>query len=330
MSYPRDSDLSMYRLSEYLHLPEIAIAALQDRMHHKIPASRIDYGPTPHQRAYFLRPRVGLSHSDSATITKPLVIFIHGGGWRRGHPKFFRFVGRFFARNGYPCLLLGYRLGPKSQFTEQLTDIQRGIAAFKERLADDTALPERAVIIGQSAGGHLGAHLAFRAGISPIAIAGFISISGVLSFERTTFPYLERLIPNTARDAETKRIADPRAALAGQSFSWLPEASEVARGRRGSVPVDDRGTEERKDDDRQPNNTTSIPTLLVQGMEDRIVPVELAISFCESYRKLRGQWPSLLLLPWAKHNELALVFLARRPRVSALVLGWLEAVSRTW
>lgn len=301
----------MYRFSEYLHIPEIAIAALLDRISHRIPASIVKFGSDSHQVAYFLRPRP--SPSDEP-VGKPIVIFIHGGGWRRGHPRFFRFVGRFFARLGYPCLIVGYRLGPSHTFEAQIQDLRAGISKFcsSYRLTDPA--PRPVILVGQSAGGQLAAHLAYRENVSPVPVKAFVSISGVLSFHRTGFRYLERLIANTAPDPLLRREADAVHSLAGTPFPWL--------GEHGSY----RGTEDggMTEDGSMTNHT---PTLVVHGMEDRIVPLEIAQRFASAYEIRNGTPPSLLFFPWAKHNELALLFLGRRPRASALLTRWLESLA---
>ena len=303
LRYSASPGAFMYRFVEYLHLPEIAAAAFFGRLRHRRPASRISFGPDRHQEAYFLRPE------RSAQRKRPLIIYIHGGGWRRGHPRYFRFIGRFFARQGYPVLLCGYRLGPRHQFEEQLADIHTAVEHFFATPWAKLNRPRSAVVIGQSAGGHLGAHLAFApaAGlIAPAAregsgrpdhapgnsesieILGFVSISGVLSLRTGGWRYLERLIRNTARHPETRRAADPLDAMSA--------------GRR------------------------RLPTLLVHGRADRIVPEAISRGFARKYEEVNGALPGLLLIPWARHNELGLIFLGRRPRLTAFLLQWLAVL----
>lgn len=277
----------MYRYAEYLHFPEIATAAFLDRLRHRRPATRLTYGDDRHQEAYFLRP-------DPNQPRRPLIVFVHGGGWRRGHPKYFRFVGRFLARHGYPVLLLGYRLGPSAQFDDQLWDLREGLRRFLDSSWAARSRPRSVIVVGQSAGGHLGAHLAYSSlpsGTSLPApeVIGFVSISGVLSFERAGWRYLEGLITNTAAEPALRLRADARAAI------------ETAR--------------------------HPIPALLIHGEEDRIVPPEVTTAFARSYEERFGRTPALLYYPWAKHNELALLFLERRPRATQLLMQWLQVAT---
>lgn len=277
----------MYRYAEYLHFPEIAVAALLDRARYPLPASCITYGEDSHQKAYFLRP------ASPANEERPLILFVHGGGWRRGHPKYFRFVGRYLARHGYPVLIPGYRLGPAAQFDEQLADLRKGVDSFLRTPWARLHHPRRVIVIGQSAGGHLGAHLAYGGltsgsadAASSLEVLGFVSVSGVLSFEPAGWRYLEGLIKNTAADAELRSRADARRAIEG--------------------------------------SRRFIPTLIVHGLEDRIVPPEISEAFVRSYGEHFGHAPATLYYPWAKHNELALLFLERRPRATALLMQWLS------
>lgn len=291
----------MYRYAEYLHFPEIAWSAFLDRLQRRLPASRLEYGPDPHQVAYYLRPAADGSEGE-ARPRRPLIVYVHGGGWRRGHPSQFRFVGRYFARLGYSVLIPGYRLGPTYQFPDQIEDLRRGIETFQQTPFARRQGFSSVVVIGQSAGGHLGAHIAYElarksgAGSEllapapigvPLRVQGFISISGVLSFETAAWRYLEGLIKNTAATAGLRRIADPRHAV-------------------------DTADKE-------------LPTLLIHGGEDRIVPQEIGREYAKRHTERFGSPPARLDLPWAKHNELALLFLGRRGRATALMVQWLRA-----
>ena len=60
------------------------------------------------------------------TINGKTVLWVHGGGWNAGSPKFFDFVGQRIAGAGYPFISLGYRLSPKNKYPVQIEDVCEG------------------------------------------------------------------------------------------------------------------------------------------------------------------------------------------------------------
>ena len=86
----------------------------------------------------------------------PVVLQVHGGGWvignkaQQGQPLLSRLVP-----TGFVGVSVNYRLGPRSVFPAQLIDVKQAIAWVKEHVAEYGGDPDRIVITGGSAGGHL-------------------------------------------------------------------------------------------------------------------------------------------------------------------------------
>lgn len=111
-----------------------------------------------------------------------VVVYVHGGGWDKGSPAFFSFIGQRFAQEGYRCVMPGYRLVPKARFPAQLEDVTAGTGAalaYLEKQGVDTA---RVVVAGSSAGGQLGALLCY-AGALAGRFAGFAGLGGAYRFD---------------------------------------------------------------------------------------------------------------------------------------------------
>lgn len=117
-----------------------------------------------------------------------VVIWVHGGGWNAGSPKFFDFVGQCVAKEGYRFISLGYRLSPKNKYPCQIEDVCRGYCeavAFLDKKGIDTS---KIIVSGPSAGAHLSSILcysrkwqdALQVDISKIM--GFIGVGGPYSF----------------------------------------------------------------------------------------------------------------------------------------------------
>lgn len=107
------------------------------------------YGPAPLQKLDFWH----APHGNPA----PLVVFVHGGGWKRGDKQgatALAEVAHLTAR-GYAFASVDYRLVPNATVEQQAADVAAAVAwlrAHAGQLGIDTA---RIVLMGHSAGAHL-------------------------------------------------------------------------------------------------------------------------------------------------------------------------------
>ncbi len=81
----------------------------------------------------------------------PAVLFLHGGGWVKGHRDAFRVQAPLLARRGILCASASYRLAPEHRWPAQLEDALAAIEAVKGLQVD----PERVALWGVSAGGQV-------------------------------------------------------------------------------------------------------------------------------------------------------------------------------
>lgn len=151
----------------------------------------IAYGD--HRRQYY---RVFNNKENS-----PVIFFIHGGSWWHGSPRRYSSVGKFFYKQGYTVVLVAYRLVPLFTYPAQIEDIFNG---FKHFLSNKKVKGDRENIsvIGFSAGGELAANLVFnrefhqKYNLDINIFKKFISLSGVLDFEKCNQAHAKRLITN--------------------------------------------------------------------------------------------------------------------------------------
>jgi acetyl esterase/lipase len=88
----------------------------------------------------------------------PVVLFVHGGTWMFGDKNFrglYRGVGTFLARNGVVAVLINYRLSPAVKHPEHVKDVARAFAWTRRNIRSYGGDPDRIVLCGHSAGGHL-------------------------------------------------------------------------------------------------------------------------------------------------------------------------------
>ncbi len=87
---------------------------------------------------------------------RPLIVFIHGGGWRSGDKA--GGVGRvipFVATGNYVGASVGYRLSGEAIWPAQIHDCKAAIRWLKANADKYQIDPERIGVWGSSAGGHL-------------------------------------------------------------------------------------------------------------------------------------------------------------------------------
>ncbi|HSM53555.1 MAG TPA: alpha/beta hydrolase [Erythrobacter sp.] len=122
---------------------------------------------------------------------KPVLLFLHGGGWNNGNPADYGFIGRAFAPEGFVVVTAGYRLHPEGVFPAMLEDTARAIGWTRANIARLGGDPNRIVLAGHSAGAYnvvmsvLDRQWLAREGLGPDAIAGVIGLAGPYDF----FPF---------------------------------------------------------------------------------------------------------------------------------------------
>lgn len=136
---------------------------------------KLPYGPDPAQ--YFLD-FAPAPEKDRGLV----VVYLHGGGWDKGSPAFFTFIGQRLAREGYRCVMPGYRLVPKFRFPAQLEDVTAGTKAALRHLEKQGVDTARTVVVGSSAGGQLGALLCYTGELAG-RFQGFAGLGGPYRFD---------------------------------------------------------------------------------------------------------------------------------------------------
>jgi acetyl esterase/lipase len=124
-------------------------------------------------------------HRDrTRTPPRPLVLWLHGGGWRRGDSRQsgafadFPSVLAGLAARGYVVASVDYRLSGEARFPAQIQDVKAAIAWLRANASELGIDPKRVVAWGGSAGGHLAALAATSCGdpaFAPPASTGRLS-----------------------------------------------------------------------------------------------------------------------------------------------------------
>ena len=132
----------------------------------------------------------------------PIVLYIHGGGFRILSKDTHWVMGLAFARRGYLVLNINYRLAPEYPFPAAMMDVCSAYQWLLEHAAEHGGDRERIVVAGESAGANLATSLTlatvfprperwarevFDLGVVPsavVAASGIFQVSDVQRFAR--------------------------------------------------------------------------------------------------------------------------------------------------
>ena len=87
---------------------------------------------------------------------RPAIVFLHGGSWQHGGPSQFHYhAGRLASKYGFFCISVDYRLSEEAPFPAALQDSKCAVRWVRSQIETQNLDPDRIVICGGSAGGHL-------------------------------------------------------------------------------------------------------------------------------------------------------------------------------
>ncbi|HSG33862.1 MAG TPA: alpha/beta hydrolase [Sphingomonadaceae bacterium] len=120
------------------------------------------------------------------TRNAPLVVFVHGGGWKRGDKQMMDGSAKLshWQELGYSVASVNYRLVPDNTVEQQAQDVADAVAYLKDNAARLGFDGERIALVGHSAGAHLVALVGtdpqyFRqAGLALADVAGIVPLDG--------------------------------------------------------------------------------------------------------------------------------------------------------
>ncbi|MDA7881359.1 alpha/beta hydrolase [Akkermansiaceae bacterium] len=130
--------------------------------------------------------KLDLYFNGEAEKPTPLIVWIHGGAWRAGSRKGMP-IQAMLAR-GYTIASVDYRLTPVAPFPANVHDIKAAIRFLKANAARFGVDPQRVIIAGASAGGHLASLVGLSNGVAELEgkvgrnLDQSSEVNGVVSF----------------------------------------------------------------------------------------------------------------------------------------------------
>ncbi|MFC4587503.1 alpha/beta hydrolase [Sphaerisporangium corydalis] len=139
---------------------------------------------------------------------RPGVFVIHGGWWNSGDKKPMAEVTRLYAEMGYTVFNINYRLAQEAAWPAQRDDTLAAISAARRHADYFSFDPDRYVIIGFSAGGHIATSVGtYKDGIP--GLRGVVGVSPVVS------PLTAYSDGDEGADYDQRKLRQAAIALAG-------------------------------------------------------------------------------------------------------------------
>ncbi len=186
----------------------------------------------------------------------PLIVWIHGGGWKSNHKASFSLPLELVDR-GYAVVCINYRLSQTAEFPAQINDAKAAVRWLRANAGKYHLDPKRIGAWGNSSGGHLAALLGTTSGVKLLEGTGLhLQYSSKVQAVCTYYAPLDliRLMPGNEDMAYTK-LGGMVAQLLGEPLAARLELARLASPIH-HVSADD------------------APFLIVHGDKDKVVPIE--------------------------------------------------------
>ncbi len=274
---------------------QIANRQLAQRREVRLPAGMKAWRDVEYARVDGKPQRLDVYGPESSQQPRPLVVWIHGGGWRAGSKRncpALRLLGQ-----GYVVASVDYRLTDQAIFPAQIQDCQAAIRYLRKHADDYHIDPRRIGVWGSSAGGHLVALLGTASDVKAFATDTAADASSRVQavcdfFGPTDFLQMDshakagaRIRHNADDSPEAKLIGGP----VQQNKDKVASANPITH-----VTPDDP------------------PFLIVHGDEDPLVPIHQSQLLADALRQAKVD-VTFHKVPGAGHG------FGRRPEVDKLV-----------
>lgn len=205
------------------------------------------------------------------TDSSPVLILIHGGGWKEGSKNELSFFAKKFQKKGFAVANINYRLAVDEgdHFKMQLDDIGSVISYLQQHAIEHHYSDNRFYITGHSAGGHLSLSYGYTRNQSGIikGVAGMAAPTNLFSMAYYN--------PVVYGDLLTNYLGAPLSAATNELYKSASPYYQAT--------------------------TTSVPTILFQGELDIIVNKDQATGLAGKLKQLQVP-EKVVLYPFVFHD----------------------------
>jgi len=253
----------------------------------------LPYSPHPRQRLDVYCP--------AEASGRPVLFFVHGGGWESGCKEMYAAVGREFVSRGYVVVVISHQIYPQVCYPTFVRDTAAALRWTVDHAAEYGGDPNAITLAGHSAGAHIVALLGLdgrfmaQQEINPAAVRGVVGLSGPYSL-----PGLADYLTNTLKWHKTgTHLA---AVMGGKDNLILASPTQHAR-------------------------PDAPPFLLLHGREDRLVPCQQSQVLATAL-ETAGAAVQLRLLEKQNHFSMVLGLFGRQPEASDSIVGEIDRFIR--
>lgn len=168
-----------------------------------------------------------LYYEPEHTVSDKIIVWVHGGGWNAGTPKYFDFAGQCVANAGYRFVSVGYRLSPKNKYPCQIEDVCAGYKAALRYLESKKINISKVIVSGPSAGAHLSSIMCYskaiqdRYDVDVSNVIGFIGVGGPYSFSVRTSLSVKLLLDQLFEKNYDRTKGEPCSLVNASNISML-------------------------------------------------------------------------------------------------------------
>lgn len=168
------------------------------------------------------------------SVTRPAIVFVHGGGWAGGHPFFHLRHAHELAALGYTTATIGYRLCTEALWPAALEDTKCAIRWVRANHRELGVDPDRIAIAGGSAGGHLACMVALTPALFE-GTGGHNDVSSEVAAAAVWYPMTDMDAPGNTCEEEVDPLV--RSFLGSREPDVVREASPITYARSGAPPI---------------------------------------------------------------------------------------------
>lgn len=254
------------------------------------------------------RLRLDLYSPPDSDEPKPGLVLIHGGAWTGGSKSDYRCYGVSFAEMGYVVASIDYRLLPAAKYPAQVEDSKCAIRWMRANAADLGVDPDRIVVLGGSAGGHLAMMVGYSSDVAELeGDGGHPDVSSSVSAVIQLYGPVDFTLPTVL---ENQFSRDVLLAFLGSSYEDNPEAYQT------SAPI-------------HYIDADDPPTLILHGTIDDVVRIDQADALATKLDELGQTYLYDRLPGWPHGMDMARDVNYRVVRLSEAFLDhvWSEAAA---
>ena len=144
-------------------------------------------------------------YSQLGAFNRPVMIYVHGGGWAIGDKANVQVKDDFFLSEGYVFISTNYRLSPDADFPAHAEDVASAIRWTFDNVVNFGGDPERIFLMGHSAGAHL--------------VALVATDERYLEAEGLALENISAVIPNDTQGYDIPRLAEQRGGTLSEVYT---------------------------------------------------------------------------------------------------------------